>query len=140
MTKLFLQVILLWRNLIMSFINLKDINRKFGQPEVVVNKFDKWLSSRPYNQRDSILPEFLSDDVPEIDYELARELMYYAVSLGVLQTNYEVYCPKCTVLVEIFQRQMDIPNELESECGYIFNPWNHQDKIVVSFKVKLQDN
>lgn len=106
----------------------------------MVSKFDNWLSNRPYNQRDSILPEYLSDDVPEINYELARELMYYAVKLGVLQTNYEVHCPKCGDLVEIYHRQLDIPEEMESQCGYIFNPWNHKDKIVVSFKVKLQDN
>lgn len=62
--------------------------------------------------------------------------MYLAVHAGVLITNYEVHCPKCGERVEVYHRQMDIPEEVSCDCDYTFNPWLHTDKIIVSFGIK----
>lgn len=118
--------------------NLKELNHRFGFPEVLVNRLCQWFISRPYNQRDFILPEYLSDDLNDIDYDTARKLMYCSVKVGALQQNYEIYCPRCHERILVVSSQDQIPHELSCDnysCGYKFNPWEHLDHIVVSFKI-----
>lgn len=85
-----------------------------------------------------MLPEHFSDDVKEVTYDTARKLMYVGVQVGFLKTNYEVHCPRCNELVEVYHRQMDIPDELINceSCNYKFNPWQHEEFIIVSFSTK----
>ena len=120
----------------MSFPSLNDIKTISDLPAVVVDKFDQWLTARPAAQRRYILPEYFSDDNEEITYDIAREVMYYAVNVGVLQTNYEINCPVCRERVLTVQRQLDIPDHAHCDnCFTSFNPWLHMELIIISFRI-----
>jgi C4-type Zn-finger protein len=65
--------------------------------------------------------------------------MYWAVKVGILKTNYEIHCPRCGDRVKVVNRQIDIPEVIKcNECGYKFNPFMHQDKIIISFNINKQ--
>lgn len=107
--------------------------------DVVIDNLDRWLSSRSYNHRKYILPEYFSDDCSGISYDAARVAMYCAVRVGVLKTNYEIYCPRCGERVDVVHREMDIPDSMYCEdCNYTFNPWDFQELILISFALQEQ--
>ncbi|MGQ4668598.1 hypothetical protein ACUIJN_22725 [Metabacillus halosaccharovorans] len=120
----------------MYLINLKDTKIRSGIPDPVISKLDQWLSNRKYNHRRYILPEYFSDDTYEVDYDTARKAMYWAVKVGALETNYEIHCPRCGERVEVVNRQLDIPDSVDCECGYDFNPWHNQEHIIISFNIR----
>lgn len=120
----------------MLFHNSSDINQMSDLPDTIIRRLDQWLTSRPYNHRKYILPEYFSDDNQDISYDIAREAMYLAVRIGVLKTNYEIHCPQSGDVVCIVHRQMDIPDEVRcDECNYVFNPLNFKSLIIISFGI-----
>jgi len=69
---------------------------------------------------------------------MARLLMYLGVKVGAFKINYEIHCPKCGDRVEVVHTQDEIPTKITCEnesCRYSFNPWKHQELIIISFKL-----
>jgi len=78
----------------MYFQELKDLKTKYNIPEDIIDKLDTWLAYLRRSQRKYILPDFFGREY-NLQYQVVRELFYYATSLGVLEINYEIHCPFC---------------------------------------------
>jgi len=120
----------------MYFQELKDLKTKYNIPEDIIDKLDTWLAYLRRSQRKYILPDFFGREY-NLQYQVVRELFYYATSLGVLEINYEIHCPFCDeMLNEEIHESINIPNgKVECDCGKSFNPALHPEKIVISFNL-----
>ncbi|AEN91934.1 hypothetical protein BMWSH_5056 [Priestia megaterium WSH-002] len=109
--------------------------RDDGFPFEVINDLDDWLASLKGLKRSGIRPARFAID-KGVDYNIANEIFCLAaIKLKLLVMNYEIHCPDCNLeMIKSVQDIDEIPEKLRcDECGLIFNPYNYDEFIVITF-------
>lgn len=120
----------------MYFPSLNHLSRH-GVNATLVDTLDTWLGNLIGGKKRRIRPARFAVDTG-IDFNTSNELFSLAMlETKILEINYEVYCPnEETVLVGIFGNIDDIPESIEcEECGQIFDPFEHEEFIKISFNL-----
>ncbi len=62
----------------------------------------------------------------------ATNLCLKLVEMGKLKLKFRVFCPKCGRVCADYEGIMEIPDEIECECGEIFMPTRDDIKMIFS--------
>ncbi len=107
----------------MFYPQLSQLKTKYNITDNLVDKFDTWLACIPSTRRKHISPSFFAREY-KIDEILSLHIFEAAAEIGLLSTNYEVYCPICEEYIDSFASI----EELEEE-GPIFSCGSHNFDI-----------
>ncbi|QPQ30000.1 hypothetical protein [Lysinibacillus sp. JNUCC 51] len=118
----------------MYFPSLNHLSRH-GVNATLIDTLDTWLGNLSGRKKRRIRPARFAVDTG-VDFNTSNELFSLVMlETGILEINYEVYCPdEETVLVGIFGNIDDIPELIKCEdCGQVFDPFEYQEFIKISF-------
>lgn len=109
-------------------------NPKYEKEHLV--RFDGWLASIPASKKDDVSrvsAERCSHDC-EIPFEVVQDLFMESVSLSILDVRFDVYCPECGYCWTV-EALDQVETQTKCQCGTIFSPWRHTDKIFPRFRI-----
>ena len=101
----------------MFYPQLEKLKKEYSVSTSVIEQLDMWLALLTKSEREGFDSDFFAREYG-LDYTLVDELFSYVVDIGLLQVNFDIYCPECQELVNRYNEVKDIPEVIICDNGH----------------------